>query len=55
MPNIKDRDGKIIRSKKWLQNRIAALKFKDAEYAVRSENIKKEILERKEELEKITE
>ena len=51
---VRDEQGRITRSKEWLQERIARLQEKVADYETRSENAKVEIAERKKELKSLT-
>lgn len=46
----RDAEGRIIRSKPWLKERIAFLEAKVADFAVRTKNAKAEIAARKAEL-----
>jgi len=46
----RDEEGRIVRSKEWLQERVVWLKAKDADMAQRRENIKVELKQREQEL-----
>lgn len=46
----RDEDGRIIRSKPWLKERVASLKAKVADLATRTKNAKAEIAAREAEL-----
>jgi len=48
---VRDEQGRIIRSKEWLEERIEMLKAKDADLRVRIVNINEEIEARTSELE----
>lgn len=47
---VRDEDGRIVRSKKWLEARIALLKDKRKDFAQRLENVDEEISLRSKEL-----
>jgi hypothetical protein len=49
---VRDEDGRIIRSKEWLKERIEFLKQKKEDFNTRMENVDVEIEERKAELKK---
>lgn len=49
---VRDSEGRIIRSKEWLKERIKLLEAKTADLEQRIENVKVEIQERKNELKK---
>lgn len=51
---VRDEQGRIIRSKEWLEKRIEHLQAKDADYAQRRKNIKVEIASRTKQLEELT-
>lgn len=46
----RDQKGRIIRTKKWTENRIAFLEEKIKDYQKRLKNLRKELAERKKEL-----
>jgi chaperonin cofactor prefoldin len=48
---VRDEQGRIIRSKEWIEQRIEMLKAKEADLQNRIKNIKAEIKQRKAELE----
>jgi hypothetical protein len=47
---VRDKDGKILRSKQWLKERIKLLQAKEADLQNRIKNIKAEIKSRTQEL-----
>jgi chaperonin cofactor prefoldin len=47
---VRDEDGKIIRSKEWLEQRIEMLKAKETDLQNRIKNIKAELKTRTQEL-----
>lgn len=49
---VRDESGRIVRSKEWVENRIAMLKSKRKDCEQRIANIDSEIAERKKELKK---
>lgn len=48
---VRDEQGRIVRSKEWLQERIAHLEAKKADLANRLQNIDEELALRQQELE----
>jgi hypothetical protein len=47
---VRDDDGRILRTKEWLEQRVAYLKERDADLDRRKKNIKVEIAQRTKEL-----
>lgn len=48
---VRDEQGRIVRSKEWIQERIAHLEAKKADLANRLQNIDEELMLRQQELE----